>query len=449
MDSNERAIKKMIVQDPTPTPSALATKMIATLDSNTDRDVSVGTLGEAVLDPVQAGDLKAITVELECVRFMTPHFWELFGDAVVVNSEEFPWLLTSGKGQKPDLFVAPKWAYTNKKLGDSVAERGQSDPDFRFGGVYDPRLFDSIYLLDCKLNCNNSALGELIIHLQHLNAKLPPHSTVRGMLFSTSQFMLVKMVGQELIERITGNWTEPGSKACITEFFIRLPWFGVDEICAQFKVEVDELPEDKSTAFLGAGSFGRVLRVHHVDNVTEKLALKVSLIENVHRLAAEHELLRTHARGCTCTLLVRPELEVFKTSHLCGFMMSPVGTGSLQRNTLTDENLQLAVNALLSLHSHDPVVIHGDARLANLIILEEGGLSWVDLTGGSRCSSANKSFGIKHDIDTFIGSVLGGFDSDSPRYDDLQKCSTNCSTASGDADYSALYDVLVAAKRLA
>ena len=196
---------------------------------------------------------------------MTPFLRNVFAGAVVVNSEEFPWLQTQGQAQMPDLFVSHKWTNTSRAL----RERGQSDHAFRFGAMYDIRLYDSIYMLDCKVSCTMTALGELIIHLQHQSDKLPAHSVVRGMLFGTSEIMLVKVQGQELIERITGTWTEPGSKACIAEF--DLPWCGVGEMCAQTGVEVDESSLDRSTAFLGAGSFGRVLRVRRVNQVTEIL----------------------------------------------------------------------------------------------------------------------------------------------------------------------------------
>jgi hypothetical protein len=446
VDSNERAIKKLAVpRDPTPTAASLASTLVMQLGAN-DRRVSItGDSTAAFFSTSQADELKAITSEQRCVHFMTPFLRDMFEGAVVVNSEEFPWLQTQGQPQKPDLFVSHKWTYTSRTLGDKVGDRGQSDPAFRFGAIHDTRLYDSVYLLDCKLICTMKALGELIIHLQHQSDKLPAHSVVRGMLFGISEFMLVKVQGQELVERIVGTWTEPGSKACIAEFFPDLPWCGVDEICEQAGVEVDESSSDRSTAFLGAGSFGRVLRVRHVNQDTEKLALKVSLLTSSQELEIEHSLLSEHAQHCECTLLVRPQSSLLQTNRLCGYVMSPVGVKSLHRSSLTDEHLKLAVHALFGLHSHNPVVIHGDPRLANIILRSDGCVSWVDLSQ-SRWKSGGLTFSISADIRILIESVLGEFNTDTQGYNDLQNCCTVCSRDITLDNYNALYVVLAAVR---
>jgi hypothetical protein len=443
VDSNEKAIRKLVLsQDPTPTPASLANTLVANLGEN-DRNMSVGHAAVAVLTTSQAIELKAITSEQCCVQFMTPFLRDVFEGAVVVNSEEFAWLQTQGQAQKPDLFVSHKWTYTSRTLGDRVGDRGQSDPAFRFGAMYDTRLYDSVYLLDCKLTCTMEALGELIIHMQHQSHQLPAHSVVRGMLFGKSQFMLLKVQGQELIERITGMWTEPGSRECITNFFPDLPWCGVDEMCEQTGVEVDESSSDRSTAFLGAGSFGRVLRVRRVNQVTEKLALKVSY--NNKELEIEHRLLREHAQSCGCHLLVQPRSDLLRTTHLCGYVMTPVGIKSLHRNSLTDKHLKLAVHALFGLHSHSPIVIHGDPRLANIILRPDGCVSWVDLSK-SQWNLDGLTFSISADIDIMIASVLGQFNTDTPGYNDLHNCCTLCSRDITLAHYDALYVALVAAR---
>jgi hypothetical protein len=446
------AIKKLsLAQDPTPTPSSLANTLVANLGEN-DRGVDGKGSTDTILSIAQADELKEITSERRCVHFMTPVLRDIFKDAVVVNSEEFPWLRTQGQPQKPDLFISHRWAYTSRTLSDNMVERGQSDPAFRFGALYDTRLYDSVYLLDCKLTCTNEALGELIIHLQHQSHQLPAHSVVRGMLFGKYQFMLVKVQGQELTERITGTWTEPGSKACIVEFFPALPWCGVDEICSNVSVEVDESSTDHSTAFLGAGSFGRVLKVHRrvkdgcVEGVLERLALKVSLLGDIARLETEHSVLANHKKDCGCSLIVHPESEFLHTAHLCGYLMSPVGVKPLQRNSLSNKHLKLAVRALHGLHSHNPIVIHGDPRLPNLILQLDETVVWVDLFKSHW--KIGGAFSIASDIGILIESVLGEFNANTtPCYNDLQSCRTVCSKNVTLPNYDALYDVLVAARK--
>jgi hypothetical protein len=443
-----RDMRKLTVQNtPTQTPAALAKNFIGLLGEN-DKQVQMPAdmSQDAVLTEEQSSDLIDLDMEWSCVRFMTPHFTALFGDeVVVVNSEEFGWLETGAGKQKPDLFVTHKWVYDRRKLTDVVYARRHS-AGFRFGGICDTRLYDSVFILDCKKNCTNEAIGELIIHLQHVSYHLPSHSVVRGMLFSCSAFMLLKMQGLELIERVTGKWTTPGSKAYISEFFRPLPWVGVEQICSKLNVEVDESPEvnmPAPAAFLGAGTFGRVIRVRQVvEGGGNLFALKVSLSKNASELEIELGRLQLHANTCGCNILVRPEsLHVLRTTYgLCGYMMSPVGKPLGRREDLTNENLESAVQALYGLHTHNPPIVHGDARLSNLIVLLDGGLTWVDLSH-SQWGLPDIKFGLKKDISTFMGSVFGNdyYREDMAHFKELESCATTCSESTTVENYDALY----------
>jgi hypothetical protein len=447
-----REMQKLMVHgSPTPTPSTLAGDFIKMLGEN-DKQAQVRLSQDPVLTLVQSTELKYMKTEWECVRFMTPHFTTLLGDElVVVNSEECGWLVTGGSSQKPDLFATLKWVYERRKLKEALYLDRYS-AGFRFGGIYDTRLYDSVFILDCKLSCTNTALGELIIHLQHVAHKLPSHSVVRGMLFSTTTFMLVKVQGIELIERTTGEWVTAGSKTCISEFFQPLPWSGVEQICRNLDVEVDESPEGNVTesgAFLGAGGFGRVIRVRREkkeeDGTSKNIfALKVSLSKYDTELEVEHGRLQIHAKECSCDLLVRPESLLYTARGLCGYLMSPVGQPFVRRQSLTAEMLKRAVHALYRLHTHNPPIIHGDARLANLIIRSDtDDLTWVDLSHSQWGLEMNVR-GLKNDITTFIGSVIGDDCKEGmPHYEEFEACAIACSNSTTEDTYlNILYEKL-------
>ena len=105
---------------------------------------------------------------------------------------------------------------------------------------------------------------------------------------------------------------------------------------------------------------------------------------NLARLRHEFSALSAHRDSCNCEWLVRPISELtLSESGALGYMMSPVGSGCVQRSELTKAGplLRRVVGALHALHSHSPVIVHGDPRLPNLIHQEPPStqLFWVDL----------------------------------------------------------------------
>ena len=90
------------------------------------------------------------------------------------------------------------------------------------------------------------------------------------------------------------------------------------------------------TAFLGAGTFGRVFRVIpdtidssvQVKGIDDLQAMKVCRMEHVQIIEKEHSILFKHAESCKCDLLVRPvsNLIIVRSDlNLCGYVMQPVG----------------------------------------------------------------------------------------------------------------------------
>lgn len=335
----------------------------------------------AVLTELQWGEAKLCTSEGHLVKYLTPflkHIIERDG-MCIVNSEDFPWLKTNGAAQKPDLFLSSLWCYETRIPGEKTAWK--QDEGYRFGVIADSRLYDNVYLLDAKCNCTPTALGELIIHLQHLASPFD-HAVVRGMLFGHSEFWLIECQGNELISRKVGTWIMPGSVEHIRNHFPGLLWCGLEDICQALEAKVVDPNHSNSgkpeSAFLGIGGFGRVVKVSKGDTL---LALKVVKKGNATVLATEHSILQKHYEGCSCSLVARPFSRVVETPGLCGYLLGPVGRRCVSRELIESSEISTVdiLTALLRLHIHSPSIIHGDPRLANLIIGIDDSLFWIDL----------------------------------------------------------------------
>jgi hypothetical protein len=188
----------------------------------------------------------------------------------------------------------------------------------------------------------------------------------------------------------------------------------VEELCDKLDVQVaDPLQFDSSvTAFLGMGAMGRVIAVVPKGNPQNSglFALKVCQNDQIRNLECEFWSMIDHV-GCLCQCIAHPvdnsmvvtSSKLFPT--LGGFLMNSVGK-TIQKETILKNKLLFteAIMSLFHLHTHNPSIIHGDARLSNLLINNETEkVFWVDLTSYKRamiCEHAKKC-----DMETFIKSV--------------------------------------------
>ena len=395
-----QVLDRMTVHSPTENPADIARKGIAEIKiTHQDFVFSPVEEGDGVpfLTVAQLQELVQCPDEAAVVAFMTPLLNTLFaGLSVIVNSESLAWLATGGAKQKPDLFVCPKWVYDARKLDDSSGRR--------FGIISDTRLYDTAQILDCKCTLAGAAFGELIIHMQHLNTFRDPKLS-RGMLFGKNEFYLATVQGTSLVYRMVGQWSDRGAGAAIRNFFEPLPWDGASGICNHLGFTVPEPTEQFPCAFLGAGGNGRVLRVKSPNG--GDAALKVSLIANRVVLRREFELLSHHNKSCGCTLVVQPVSNFLQDDEVCGYAMTPVGFSCVKRRELTDRFVSRVIDALYRLHAHNPVIVHGDPRLPNLIQRSQGAneLFWIDFAGGS-LPAYLPGAAIKDDIVILVRSIL-------------------------------------------
>ena len=394
------AVRRLAPRDaPTPTPATVANQAVMAL-VGTGRDIVLEELaGEpAVLTNDEWERAKSCQTEGRLVKNLTPKFKEIFetNGACVINSEDFAWLETCGASQKPDMFISSLWCYERRLPGPTNVWK--ADKGFRFGVISDRRLYDTVHLLDAKCTCTNSALGELIIHCQHLSPH--HHAIVRGMLFGHTEFWLIECQGNELVYRKKGVWTRAGSKNHLVKHFPAPVWQGLEGVCSDLGAELSDPALHGSSPLLGIGGFGRVVKVLKSDTI---MALKVVKIEHHNVLAAEHSLLASHSNNCTCSLLARPESIVVESGKLCGYLLTPVGKHCLSRDMVMNStpSALLVLRALLGLHQHNPPIIHGDPRLSNLIVSSgpEESLFWVDMMCSSHVALEPSDLGIHFETD--------------------------------------------------
>lgn len=363
---------------------------------------------EPILTREEMEEYSNISRENDFVKALTTHFQNIFieNDLVVVNSENFAWLETGNDPNKPDLFLAPNWVYT-KKIPKSIKKNEETKDDekvdehnYLYGVVESQRLYDCLYLLDCKMKFSNAAFGELLKHVRFLNEFSGIQSKQsKAMLFDKSGCYMIIVQGHELIYYEFVPWDAGGSRERLKEFFNPIKW-NITPFLQEFSISVDEPKEAGDSAFLGSGAFGRVIRVVNQDN--EKFALKVVDIKDYSNVLREFSILKNHM-SCGCHLIASvPDISEVKTKNeLCGYLISPVGVG-LSRQKLTKSLIYPVINLLSSLHLHNPPYVHGDARIANIIQID-GYLSWIDFRNSSPTFS---EYGAKCDMETLIHSIL-------------------------------------------
>jgi hypothetical protein len=219
-------------------------------------------------------------------------------------------------------------------------------------------------------------------------------------------------MGNEMFNRIEGMWNTPGSKSAIGNFFCPFKWSGVDALCEDLGMEVAEPEYNGDCAFLGSGTYGRVIRVRHKTS-KNLFALKVSLNANSSMLLKEHRVLTGHNSKCKCGHLVVPMSNVHfvGTDGIAGYVMQPVGTDCVKRESLTTvASVKKVFSALHSLHSHDASFYHGDARLSNLITVNKGEVTklvWIDVAASDWTDLQPDLHLLCLDISVLAKSVLG------------------------------------------
>lgn len=211
-------------------------------------------------------------------------------------------------------------------------------------------------------------------------------------MFDKTKFMLLQMSGsyrrKEVVSVVRGDWVTGGSVNSIKQFFeasAEQPW---NKLLCHALASINK----KTINFLGAGAHGRVFTVSDESGATT--ALKISLREKFS-IQYEFECMEiANSLGCK---VVAPVAKVVCSEVGGYYEMRDVGTKVDAKNVKDDlPHLFLSLKSL-----HDKRVIHGDARLDNLIKCERGYL-WIDLALSKFFTPSS----LESDISTFTQSIL-------------------------------------------
>ncbi len=355
--------------------------------------------GASVLDAEQQALLAGCTSETEVVKHLTPVLCGLRAgndgneDAcrcVLVNGENFSWLddpvtpLPSNLRLKPDLFSAPRICV---EVREGTRKQGSGDR-YIFG-----RLADRCLQLDgCVREVYEAKLKDLTLHDfgELVNYHQLIHGVCRGMLFNGSHFWLFASLHGNPVHLVRGAWSVPGSASRIRRFFDEdQPQPQPPPLVPLLRhllsvLRLRPAPQG-GTSFLGGGGSGRVFAVERVESAAhapERLALKA--VVSTAETAWAHSLLQEFRAMQHAAAQGAPVVPVLAGSlHLLdgvggGFLLARCGVpfdATASRAACT-----AAFESLAALHARD--VLHGDARLPNLLRLD-GAAAWVDLSANA------------------------------------------------------------------
>lgn len=387
--------------------------------ANTQFDCVFGPIaGEPpVLTADQQSAVDILTSDAAVVAFMTPILEPYVSPNVLVNSETLVWLETrKGHLIKPDLFSVPKWAYTKRTHNNSGVAY---DMNRRFGTIDDIRLYDVAQIANCMCSVTDSALGETIERMRCLTffTRSDQAPVTSGIVFGKRSFSLLRVQRDRLTFRQVGSWTDPGSAKLVKDFLAPTSPWSAEALLrdSDWRVADPHVIPDLSTAFLGAGTYGRVIRVISAAAAAAVVAddqyAALKMVPNVYldQVLDELDALNKHKDNCDCSLVCRPVTGLLQSPTMCGFVHSPVGLCCLSRELIAQNKslLRLIGLCMYNLHNHDPPMCHGDARIQNLVYSwDKSYLFWVDLRT-SRIIPAYLNNIRRHlDLETLTNSIV-------------------------------------------
>lgn len=350
-----------------------------------------GSAGDAALNAAVLADIGTALDETSMLSKLSTSFRELLElpeepddlGLILVNSELLQWLKPElGKECDPQFYLKPDWFLTWKPFVKFHSAAGR-------GGLRDGRLASTRLQYDGCVAAffegkrdaiTNESLGQLISYHDAMMGQC------NGIALCKENFSLYRSLNTHpelLMQSIA--WSAAGSKAAIKSHFsvreepallkaLRL-------LLTHFSLSLDY--SRFGGAFLGAGAVGRVFAVK--DRFGFQRALKVVLYNDQRvAVALHHERTALHTAATLGAPVVAPleasgvHMEEADFGNYAGYVLSKVGSPADVPATLPQQ--RRAFTALAKLHARG--IVHGDARLANLLTLPEGdGLAWVDFMG--------------------------------------------------------------------
>jgi len=333
---------------------------------------------------------------------------------VLVNSERLQWLVHPSVPahpdleQKPDLFVS--WhPFVEYRHTDAEPLPAGEDDVYLHGLVPHYSLQQAgcaVGLFEAKrYEITDKDFGELCAYHQGIE-----EGTCWGMVFGATSFWLYKSFAGLPVSLVRSKWTWPGSAGAIRDHFAEVPepplLTLLRRVLIALGVSVCHLEGATSgrsyrRSFLGSGAVGYVFAVRDATTHVPR-ALKIVLTKSRTHLTGEFQRLQTAA--ASCSLVVVPPISDslrFFDGLGGGFLLEHVGE---PYRLDTKRACCIAFETLAELHRSN--VIHGDARLANLI--QVGGQPrWVDLNASIILNSLASAETCREDARTLADSVAG------------------------------------------
>ena len=358
--------------------------------------------------------------EKELVNLYTPSLMQVVNevspDLRLVNSEAYAWLRCSSghpkSDLKPDLFSA---YHPLVEFRSAYANAPTCAMKRLFGKFTSWESRSSLHCIwDAKWRIDWDAFGEMCKYLQIAGEDCSDFDgyllRLKGVLFDVNQFWMITSHGNAISEVVMCKWSQSGSKQLLVDFLSNLdPWQkAATALCGALGVAIRDFSvadEGEETAFLGSGANGRVFRLRC------GAALKIVLGKKSNEVEKEYKLMLECQKKDKIQPFVFPVQEGSYRSgsadpvDYAGYILTRIGHRISPPPLSIDVKLKL-VEALYGLHSNN--VIHGDPRIDNALILDDGtsaaSVRWIDFRDVERVTT---KISIRRDVEILFKSMDG------------------------------------------
>ena len=354
--------------------------------------------------------------EEHLVALYTPFFQNIIDEVnhlnhsqlKLVNSENFTWLQVfssvSNKDLKPDLFVA---SHENVLYKAPYANAPVCNSDRAFGKFDKWRCRDSLNSIwDAKVNLNDEGMGKVFRYVQIAGQECKNYkgnaAPMRGVVFDAEKMMLITGLRDRICSATVLKLAAAGSREYLIDFLRQEhdEWAAAVRVsCLKLEVALGGINVDlvsQSQILLGAGGYGRAYRL-------EGGALKISLGRSMEK---EYGLMG-HAYLLCPDYVVQPlkyHEQIGDDGNVLFSAYTMADCGRAVDRPVNRAMWDSLTNALFRLH--EASLVHGDARLENIVMLDNS-LKWIDFYDSFSSANETNKTARRTDVNALLRSVFG------------------------------------------